>query len=153
MQTCKMSCKAALPYSTLLVLPVCLFLMTSQRFTFLSLSLGIYWKLRDSLTLGLATATSRLAARLLGCAVRLLLQVCTYKTATLSLLAVVIITAGSALSLHVKALYASFPLITAGSFSTIICSVARRNTSALSSTCSNVKNIDLNLLAALRLNF
>ena len=153
MQTCKMSCKAALPYSTLLELPACSFLMTSPRFTFPSLSLGICWKLRDLLTLGLATATSRLAARPLECVVRLLLPVCTSNKATLSLLAVVIIAAGSALSLHAKELCVSFPLLTAGSFWTTICSVVQRNISALSSICSNVRSTGLTSGAALRLNF
>ena len=40
--------------------------------------------------------------------------VCTLNTATLSLRAAVIIIAGSALSLHAKALCASFPFLTAG---------------------------------------
>ena len=57
----------------------------------------------------------------------ILLRACTSNTATLSLLAAVIITAGSALFLNVKALYASFPLLMAGIYSIIISSLVRSN--------------------------
>ena len=96
--------------TSLSVVPVYSSLMTSLRFIFLSLSLGIYWRPRDSLRLGRAMVMSKLAAQLLECVVRFSLRACTSNTATLSLLAAVIINAVFAPFLNVKALCANFPL-------------------------------------------
>ena len=81
------------------------------------------------------------------------LRACTSNTATLSLLEAVITITGSVLSLNVKALCVSFPLLTAGFSWTIIFSFIPKFTLEPSLTCLNAKNKGQISGAALRLNF